>query len=232
MTPRLLILAILVLGAILGGLLLWTPPPRITPEEAPDHQTLDLAAPPIGGDFVLEGAGGPVALANLRGRVVLLYFGYTWCPDICPTNLVQIAGALRGLTAAERARVQVIFVSVDPERDSPQRLAEYSGYFHPDILGVTGRAEQIAETARRYGAAYRRVEMPDSAMGYAVDHSAYSYLIDQEGRLVGHLDHATPAAEIIGAIRDLLGDGPASRTEEAPTPSQQPTNHQPLENPS
>ncbi|NCC27625.1 MAG: SCO family protein [Gammaproteobacteria bacterium] len=214
MTRKLLIIAILVLVGLLAWLLSWTPTGVDVDEDGPKHSTLDLASPPRGGDFVLDSASGPVALADLRGNVVLIYFGYTWCPDICPTNLVLIAGALKGLTPEESERVRVLFVSVDPERDSVERLAEYSGYFHPKILGLTGTPEQIAEVAKLYGAAYRRTELADSAMGYVVDHSAYSHLVDTQGKLVRNLDHATPSAEIVAAIRTLLGSGaPADTTD-------------------
>lgn len=205
MTRTLLVIVILVLTGLLAGLWFWTPTGGPVVPGEPRHQTLDLAEPPAGGDFVLDAAIGPVKLADFRGDVVLMYFGYTWCPDICPTNLVLIAAALKALTPEELARVQVLFVSVDPERDSVERLAEYSGYFHPKILGLTGTPEQIAAVAKLYGAAYRRTDMPDSAMGYVVDHSAYSYLIDPQGRLVRNLDHATPAAQIVTAIREFLG---------------------------
>ena len=156
------------------------------------HASPDLATPPTGGDFRLDSAAGTMDLANLRGQIVLIYFGYTWCPDICPTNLAYLAAALKELTPAELSRVQVLFVSVDPQRDDPQRLAEYSAYFHPRIRGVTGTPDQIAAAARLYGAAYRRSPASDSAMGYTVDHSAFTNVVDPQGRLVRTLNHATP----------------------------------------
>lgn len=171
------------------------------------HRQLGLAATPTGGDFRLTGATGPLALADLRGKVVLLYFGYTWCPDICPTNLALIALALRGLTPTELAGVQAVFVSVDPARDTAARLAEYTAYFHPQVLGVTGSEAEVARVAARYGAAYARSEQADSAMGYAVDHSAHTYVIDPAGRLVETLDHATPADAIQAVIRRHLPAG-------------------------
>jgi protein SCO1 len=217
MTRKRLIIVILLLTGLLAWLLYWTPNGVDGDLGGPKHRTLDLAAPPTGGDFVLESASGPIDLADLRGDVVLIYFGYTWCPDICPTNLVLIAGALKTLAPEELERVHVLFVSVDPERDSPERLAEYSDYFHPKILGLTGTPERIAAVAQLYGAAYRRTELPDSAMGYVVDHSAYSHLVDTQGRLVRNLDHATPSAEIVAAIRDLLvADDTTDRDDETP----------------
>jgi len=159
---------------------------------------------PQGGDFTLEAASGPVDLASLRGQVVLIYFGYTLCPDICPTNLAMMAGALKAMTPAERERVRGLFVSVDPERDDPQRLAQYAAYFHPNILGVTGNPEQVARAAALYGAIYRRVVQADSAMAYLVDHSADTYVVDTQGRWVHTFPHATPATELLAYIRGLL----------------------------
>jgi protein SCO1/2 len=196
---------ILVLATVLVWLLwFWQP----AGEGAQAHRRLDLAGAPAGGDFELRGADGPVGLSDFRGKVVLLYFGYTWCPDICPTNLAIIAYALKQLTPQERDRVQVLFVSVDPERDTPGRLAEYAAYFDPGILGITGSEAQVAAAAARYGAAYRRTEQTDSAMGYLVDHSAFTYVIDRDGRLVDTLAHATPAEAILARVRGLLDTGP------------------------
>lgn len=168
------------------------------------HRQLELAAAPEGGDFTLQSVDGPVALSDFRDEIVLLYFGYTACPDICPTNLAIIGYALKQLTPAEREQVQVLFVSVDPARDDLQRLTEYAAYFDPRILGITGSEAAVAEAAARYGAAYRRTEAGDSAMGYLVDHSAFTYVIDQDGELVDTLPHATPAETIIARLRELL----------------------------
>lgn len=202
--PRslLTVASLLLAGALF--LLAWFSGPVAPPGAT--HAIPGLPAPPTGGDFQLDSAAGTLDLADLRGKVVLIYFGYTSCPDICPTNLAVIAAALRELTAEEQSRVQVLFISVDPERDDPKRLAAYAGYFHPLIRGVTGTPEQIAVAARRYGAAYRRADQADSAMGYAVDHSTNTYLVDRQGRLAGTLTHATPSPVIASAIRELLGN--------------------------
>ncbi len=181
----------------------WDP----VPDQAAPHQALDLAQPPTGGDFTLRSEEGPVSLADFRGKVVLVYFGYTWCPDICPLNLGYLRLALDSLTPEEREQVQVIFISVDPERDTPERLREYTAYFAPDFLGLTGTPEQVAQTAALYGAAYRRGEEGGSAMGYSVDHSAFTYLLDRSGALQQALEHATPPERIATAIRSQLTVG-------------------------
>ncbi|EIC22499.1 SCO family protein [Thiorhodovibrio frisius] len=175
--------------------------------QAPAHALLDAGTDsPPGGDFVLQSATGAVSLADFRGNLVLLYFGYTACPDVCPTNLALIAMALRELTPAERARVQVLFVSVDPQRDDPARLKQYVEYFHPDIVGLTGSDAQLRALTGRYGAVYRRSEDPGSAMGYLIDHSASTYLIDARGSLRETLGHATPSAELVATLRRYLAD--------------------------
>lgn len=209
LTLTLPLLLIALLSALLLWLLfVWEPSPSAPASDLTggpvSHATLDLASPPRGGDFELQGPHGPVRLSDLRGQVVLLYFGYATCPDVCPTNLALIALALNGLEPAEAAAVQPVFVSVDPERDTPARLAAFTSAFHPRILGLTGSPPALAGAAAAYGAAYQRTEQPGSALGYVIDHSAYTYLIDADGRLVAALDHATPAEQIRAQMRALL----------------------------
>jgi protein SCO1 len=174
-------------------------------EEAvlPEHRTLQLAAEPVGGDFRLTHHGETFDLADHRGRVVLLYFGYTSCPDVCPTSLVMIRQALEQLEPAHLERVQGVLISVDPDRDSPARLEEYAAFFHPRIMGVSGNLAELESVGERYGAAWQRSEI-DSAMGYAVDHSSNTYVIDRQGQLVAILPHGTGPEQILAAILPLL----------------------------
>lgn len=158
---------------------------------------------PPGGDFTLISSQGPTQLADFRGQVVLVYFGYTSCPDICPTNLGLIAEALRALDEIERGRVQVLFISVDPERDTPEHLAHYSTFFGPQFRGLTAAPEVIAEVAHRYGVLYRILK-ESGVESYAVDHSSYTYLIDRHGRLVERLNHASPPGEIVSRLKPWL----------------------------
>jgi len=163
-------------------------------------------ATPSGGDFTLQSDRGPVSLRDFRGRVVTLYFGYTWCPDICPTSLAAQVTAIAGLAPGEADRVQPLFISVDPARDTVEHLRAYADYFHPRLLGLTGAPQDLARVAANYGAVFR-VARVQSAADYAVDHSADLYVIDAEGRLFATLPHGTTPT----AIRDVLRDALAKR---------------------
>lgn len=164
------------------------------------------AAEPLDGpvvDFTLQSAKGPVRLSDFRGKVVLLYFGYTFCPDICPTSLAATARALRELPEADLANVQTIFVSVDPERDTPAHLEEYAHFFHPNILGVTGSPEDVARAAKPFEVVYRKHET-NGAGGYVVDHTALTYVIAPDGHLAARLPHAARASIVLGELAKWL----------------------------
>lgn len=197
MSERILLaIAGLLAAAVLGLALFWQP-------ELPERP-LPAAAALSGGDFTLQAANGPFSLHDLRGKVVLLYFGYTYCPDICPTSLAATAEGLKQLTPAEQAKVAMVFISVDPERDTPARLKEYAEFFHPAMLGVTGTPENLAEIARRYGVFYARQPVATAGGDYVVDHSADTYVVDAAGKLVGKIAHATPPDQVVLAIRKYL----------------------------
>jgi protein SCO1/2 len=172
---------------------------------SPDTAVSDAALPlPQGGDFTLQGVKGAVNLRDFRGKTVVLYFGYTACPDICPTSMATLKAALGQLNAAELQQVQGLFVSVDPERDTLEHLQRYVGYFHPNLVGVSGEQAQLQEITRRYNAFYRKVEVPGSAMAYTIDHSAILYVIDKQGQVREQVQHAVPPAELAAAIRRWL----------------------------
>ncbi|MCK6412644.1 MAG: SCO family protein [Azonexus sp.] len=190
-----LVAAILV-AAVLGLALFWQP-------DIPEIP-MPRASVPSGGDFVLQSADGPVDLRDFRGRLTLVYFGYTFCPDVCPTSLAATSEGLKQLTPDEAARVAMLFVSVDPERDTPARLKEYAQFFHPGIIGVTGKPEELAGIARRYGAFYAREAIATAGDGYVVDHTSDTYVVGPDGRLLGKIGHATPPGEVVATIRNYL----------------------------
>ena len=162
-----------------------------------------LAPAPSGGDFELQTNNGIFNLKEQRGKIVLIYFGYTYCPDICPTNLSHMAQALNELTEAELARVEPVFISVDPHRDSLEHLENYTRHFHHSIVGMTGDEEAVAKIAKQYGAAYQKV-IGESEGGYLMDHSSFTYLVDQDGQLTTSFLHATHPQEMVDTIRTYL----------------------------
>ena len=172
-------------------------------EPGSDNADSTLTTGPTGGEFSLQSADGPVTLNDYRNKVVVLYFGYTFCPDICPTSLSLLSVTLNELTAEELQQVQAVFVSVDPERDTLKHLKTYAGYFHENIIGATGSREQIDAAVKKYGAGYNIVKSASEA-DYSVDHTSYTYIIDKSGKLRFSLPHGTSADEVSKSIRSLL----------------------------
>jgi len=159
---------------------------------------------PSGGDFTLQSNRGPVSLRDLRGKIVLLYFGYTRCPDICPTSLSFVTQVMNGLTSSEAEKVKPIFISIDSAHDTPDSLAEYADHFHPNMLGLTGTEKEVAAVAGLYGVKYYEVELKGSAFGYSVNHSSATYLITPDGKLRFVFPHATPSSVILEAVKYVL----------------------------
>lgn len=154
-------------------------------------------------DFTLTGHNGQsISLSDYQGHLVLLYFGYTVCPDVCPTTLAELAKAYEKL-GSRADEVQVLMVSVDPERDTVEVLADYLTHFNPTFLGLTGTEEQIAEIATNYGIFYERVE-GNSALGYLVDHTATVTLIDRDGYLRVVYPFGTSADDFAADLEYLL----------------------------
>lgn len=158
---------------------------------------------PPGGDFTLQSVDGPIALHDLRGKVVLLFFGFIHCPEVCPTALSYEAAAISLLNPDEQARVAGVMISVDPERDTLPALKEYGHAFHPRIIGVTGPAATLQDVARRYGVIYRQ-HAADSSGDYSVDHTADIYVITPDGRLSARLPYGTKPEDLANEIRLAL----------------------------
>jgi len=174
-------------------------------ESAPPMAALKvLPEPRVLADFSLvDQDGQPFSLDRLRGKWSLLFFGFTHCPDVCPSTLYDLDQVHRALgdAAGDLADHQVVFVSVDPERDSPARLAEYVAYFNADFLGVTGDPGQLAPLALQIGVAYRIEPHEPGSVNYSVDHSATVFLTDTKGRLHGIFSSPHDPGPM---IRDLL----------------------------
>jgi len=156
-----------------------------------------------GGDFSLDSVAGPVELKQFRGKVVVLYFGYTFCPDACPTTLSALGAAMRSLTPTEAAKVQPIFITLDPARDDAKRMDEYSHFFYPTLLGLRGNDAKLAAVAKQYGVLFAKQKV-DSAANYVVDHSSFLYVIDVDGKLVSSVPYGATPLEIKAALRSVL----------------------------
>jgi protein SCO1/2 len=160
--------------------------------------------PGFGGDFSLTGHDGrPFDLRNARGKVVLLFFGYTFCPDICPTTMSRIVSAL-DLVPKMRSEVLTLFVSVDPRRDTPAALKEYVANFKVPLIGLTGRPEEIAEVAAKYHATYSAVKA--DSPNYLVNHTTAIFLIDRRGQLRNYFAFDENPGRLAAAVQAALSD--------------------------
>lgn len=157
----------------------------------------------VGGDFTLSDARGKRrALAEFRGKVVVLYFGFVTCPDVCPTDLLAIGAAVKSLGAAGDG-VQPLFVTLDPARDTRGILREYVANFHPRFVALTGTEAEVRAVASAYKVFFEKVALAGEA-GYTIDHAAFVYLIDREGRYVGFLPPGTPPDRIARYLSEEL----------------------------
>lgn len=165
-----------------------------------------VAMPPgvtLGGPFTMtDSKGRTVSEKDFAGRWLVMYFGYTFCPDVCPTELGNIAAAMDELGPVAE-RVTPVFVSIDPERDKPAHLSDYVDLFHPRMVGLTGSIEQVTEMARRYRVFFRKETRTDAA-DYLMDHSSFIYIVGPDGKVRTVLKPQSAPATIAGALRNQL----------------------------
>ncbi|HCH64570.1 MAG: hypothetical protein CL927_09610 [Deltaproteobacteria bacterium] len=160
---------------------------------------------PTFSDFEVRSGDTTVRLSDFKNEVVLVYFGYASCPDICPTTLATVGSAFQLLEPAQLERTRGIFVSVDPERDPPAHVRKYAAFFHPRIVGGTSDAGSIEGIAEDWGIGYERSEGASQAMGYTVDHTSIVFLVAPDGRMKKALPHGTAPAALAEAIVSVLG---------------------------
>lgn len=168
-----------------------------------------LSNPTVATDFTLLSASGPVHLSDFDGGVVMLFFGYTHCPDVCPTEMMELAKIYGSLPAKDRDRVAVAMISVDPERDTPEVMATYAHAFSPAFHGLTGSPDAIAAVAKQYFVSYQKTDQtgPDA---YFIRHTASVYVLDPQRRLrliYGGDDLASYPEHIVKDVRHLLAEG-------------------------
>lgn len=190
------------------------PPDEGPGEEAGHDHSVDEDFGPIlqdiemGGDFTLTAhTGEPFRLEDVRGKVALLFFGFTSCPDVCPMTMSKLTQAFREVDG-EPEDVVVLFVTVDVDRDTPESLEEYLGFFSLNSYGLTGTREEVDAVVAQYGAAYQ-IEDTGSEMGPMVAHSTYLYLIDQTGKVRNLFQHADTPQWIAAGINKLLAEADA-----------------------
>ncbi|MBC7386253.1 MAG: SCO family protein [Cryobacterium sp.] len=160
--------------------------------------------PKMGGDFTLSGKMGAVSLHDFKGKGVILYFGYTRCPDVCPVSLSRLRGMLKSLPEKASEKIVPLFVSVDYRSDTPAKVDEYAKFFMETAVGLTGTKEQINHAVSLYGTGYQFEETPKSAIGYTVQHGDRFYFINPRGKLVSTLPTTSPTSELKSAIESLL----------------------------
>lgn len=176
------------------------------PADQSDYPQRSSGAALIGGPFELVmHEGSTVTNETFKGELMLIYFGFTFCPDVCPTELQIMSNAL-DLVGDDAEQVRPILISIDPERDTPEAMAQYVSHFHPRMTGLTGTTEQIAAAAKAYRVYYERVEDPGSNAEYTMDHSSIVYLMDKEGQFITHFGPGTKPEKMAETIRGALAN--------------------------
>jgi protein SCO1 len=165
--------------------------------------TLLEPADPAPAVALTDTQGAPFRLSEQRGALTLLFFGFTNCPDVCPTTLADLAAARKQL-GDDAERVKVVLVTVDPERDTPERLGRYVQSFDPSFIGLTGPQADLEQIYQSYGVSVTKRQLPDSALGYTVDHGASVYVVDQSGNWRALISNGSPVADIVADLRYLL----------------------------
>jgi protein SCO1 len=173
------------------------------PQKPVTFNSVDITGAEYARDFKLtDHTGKPRTLADFKGKVVFLFFGFTQCPDVCPTTMSEMAGVLQGL-GKDADKVQVLFVTIDPERDTQELLSQYVPAFHPSFIGLYGDARETAIVAKEFKVFYAKSAgtTPES---YSMDHTAASYVFDQNGKIRLFVRHGKGAAPIVQDIKLLL----------------------------
>jgi protein SCO1/2 len=184
-------------GALTGAAILILNAPR-----GPRVETSGKAL--IGGPFTLvDQTGKTVTDQDFRGKYMLVFFGFTHCPDICPAELQVMAASLDAL-GPKTSEVVPVFITLDPERDTPQVVGDYVKNFGPNFVGLTGAPEQVAAAAKVYKVVYSKFQEDDSSKDYSIDHSALLYLMDRNGEYVTHFAYGTPASKMTETLRGFL----------------------------
>ena len=201
MTKR-TILTLLVGGvALLGAAILAVS--LLAPLQNPSDSRQVAETPSVGGPFqMVDTTGAPVSQADLQGKPTVLFFGFTYCPDVCPTTLYELTTLIQQL-GSDADKLNYVFVSVDAERDTPEQLRQYLSVFDPRIRGFTGTPEQVDTIARAYRVYYKKVPTPDG--GYTMDHTATTYLMGADGKFIGTISYQEDQGTALAKLKRLAG---------------------------
>ena len=158
----------------------------------------------LGGDFALKNIDGRVALSDFRGKVVVIYFGFLSCPEVCPASMSVLKRSMEKLSPEHLTNTQALLVSIDPQRDDFQALAEFTRFYHPNIQGITGSVDEVKAVTSQYGAFFEITESETVDSAYAYRHSSRYYIVDQSGELVQSMRHSTTPNEIAARIQKIF----------------------------
>jgi len=191
------IVACFLFGALLGAYALLL-------NSSPGDRVQSSGKALVGGPFTLvDPSGKTVTDQNFRGRYMLIFFGYTHCPDICPAELQVMAAALDQL-GPKAAKVVPIFITLDPERDTPEAVGAYVKNFGPNIVGLTGSTEAVAAAAKAYRVSFSKFQDENSGTNYTIDHSALAYLMGTDGEYITHIPYGTSVAQMLDTLNRYL----------------------------
>ena len=191
-------------GFVVGGLIALAVLPEARARLFPAATVKTMGQALVGGPFTLtDHTGRRVTDQDFRGRVMMVFFGFTFCPDVCPTALQVMAAALDKI-GAKAEQITPVLITVDPERDTPEQMAMYVKSFHPRLVGLTGSPEEIAAVAKAYRVYFKRVADPKSSGGYTMDHSAIIYVMGPDGAFRTHFTYTVDADAMAERLTKLL----------------------------
>jgi protein SCO1/2 len=153
--------------------------------------------------FTMDSIDGKVSLSDFDGKYKIIYYGYMYCPDICPTSLSIVASALKKLPKEQADKFQLIFISVDPDRDKVKELKEYANYFYKGAIGVTSNEKYLKSISSNYGTYYANEYLENSKIDYSVAHTSFVYIMDKDGKLLYKLKHLEKTNDVLSIIKNL-----------------------------
>lgn len=165
---------------------------------------VQLSSMPMGGDFTIPSTVGKFNLKDYRNKVVILYFGYLFCPDICPTTLATLRALTKQMNEADQKKIQVLFISVDPHRDTLPKIKNYVEFFNPSFIGATDSEQNIAKLAKLYGVTYAKYYPNKDSSFYSVDHSTQAFIINKQGKVAELIHHGVTANQIQEKLKKYI----------------------------